>query len=77
MNLYKPYKAYVSIGLALISIGAVMFKYVTSLETEANTKAKPIPREIDFYPRPTIRTLEVVDPEDTPYTKEELEEIFR
>lgn len=28
-------------------------------------------------PRPTLQQLEVVEPEDTPYTKEELEEIFR
>ena len=28
-------------------------------------------------PRPTLRHLEIIEPEDTPYTKEELEEIFR
>lgn len=71
MSRYNPYKAYVSIGLAAISIGAVVFKHITSPETE------PIPRQTDFQPRPALRPLEVVDPEDTPYTKEELAEIFR
>ena len=28
-------------------------------------------------PRSTLQQLEVVEPEDTPYTKKELEEIFR
>ena len=65
------YKLYASIGLAVISIGAVTIKHITSPEAE------PIPRETDFSPRPTLRPLEVVNPEDTPYTKEELEEIFR
>lgn len=78
MNHYKPCKAYVSIGLAIISIGAVMFKCTSpETETEAKAKAEPIPRQTDFQSRPTLRPLEVVDPEDTPYTKEELEEIFR
>ena len=71
------YKLYASMSLAVIAMGAVTLKYITSPETEANTKAEPIPRETDFSPRPTLRPLEVVNPEDTPYTKEELEEIFR
>lgn len=71
MSRYKPYKAYISIGLAVISIGATTLKYITSPEAEST------PRQTDFQPRPTLRPLEVVDPEDTPYTKEELEEIFR
>lgn len=65
------YKLYASIGLAVIAMGAVMFIDITSPEAE------PIPRETDFCPRPTLRPLEVVEPENTPYTKEELEEIFR
>lgn len=65
------YKLYTSVGLAVIAMGAVIFTDLTSPEAEY------IPRETDFNPRPTLRPLEVVDPEDTPYTKEELEEIFR
>lgn len=65
------YKLYTSMGLAVISMGAVIFMDLTSPEAE------PIPRETDFCPRPTLRSLEVVEPENTPYTKEELEEIFR
>ena len=65
------YKLYTSIGLAVIAMGAVIFTDLTSPEAE------PIPRQTDFQTRPTLRPLEVVDPEDTPYTKEELEEIFR
>lgn len=67
----KRYKLYTSIGLAVIAMGAVTLKHIT------NPEAEPIPRQTDFQPRPTLRPLEVVDPEDTPYTKEELEEIFR
>lgn len=65
------YKLYTSIGLAVTAMGAVIFTDLTSPEVE------PTSRETDFQPRPTLRPLEVVDPEDTPYTKEELEEIFR
>lgn len=71
MSRYNPYKAYVSIGLAVISIGAVTLKHITW------TEAEPTSRETGFQPRPTLRPLEVVEPEDTPYTKEELAEIFR
>lgn len=35
------------------------------------------PSDSETAPRPTLQQLEVVEPEDTPYTKEELEEIFR
>ena len=35
------------------------------------------PSDYEVTPRPTLRQLKVVEPEDTPYTKEELEEIFR
>ena len=65
------YKLYASIGLAVISISTVMVMNLTRVETE------PTSREADFRPRPTLRPLEVVEPEDTPYTKEELSEIFR
>lgn len=67
----KRYKLYTSIGLAVIAMGAVTLKHITSPEAE------PVLLETDFSPRPTLRPLEVIEPEDTPYTKEELEEIFR
>lgn len=35
------------------------------------------PSDAGLTPRPTLQKLEIVEPEDTPYTKEELEEIFR
>ena len=59
----------VTTAVALISILGSIGTGIYMLHTH--------PSDSGVTPRPTIQQLEVVDPEDTPYTKEELEEIFR
>ena len=45
-------------------------------DTEVQVQVK-VETEVEMPTRPILQQLEVVEPEDTPYTKEELEEIFR
>lgn len=64
MNRYS-----VTTAVALISVLGVIGTGLYILHTR--------PSDSEMTPRPTLRPLKVVEPEDTPYTKEELEEIFR
>lgn len=64
MNRYS-----VTIAVALVSVLGAIGAGMYALNTR--------PSDSGMTPRPTLRQLKVVDPEDTPYTKEELEEIFR
>lgn len=60
---------YVTTAIALVSILGAIGTGMYVLNTH--------PSGSEVTPRPTLRQLEVVEPEDTPYTKEELAEIFR
>lgn len=62
-------RTYVTTTIALVSVLGAIGTGMYVLNT--------CPSESEVTPRPTLQQLEVVEPEDTPYTKEELEEIFR
>lgn len=72
---------YIITAVALVSVlGAIgTGMYVLSThpsDTEVKVQVK-VETEVEMPTRPILQQLEVVEPEDTPYTKEELEEIFR
>lgn len=62
-------RTYVTTTIALVSVLGAIGTGMYALNTR--------PSDSGVTPRPTLRQLEVVEPENTPYTKEELEEIFR
>lgn len=71
----NKYSVTIAIASVLGAIGAGM--YILHIRpSDAEVKVK-METKVEVPPRPTLQQLEVVDPEDTPYTKEELEEIFR
>lgn len=76
MNRYLISTAVALVGI-LGAIGTGMYALHTRpSDTEVQVQVK-VETEVEMPTRPILQQLEVVEPEDTPYTKEELEEIFR
>ena len=74
MNRYSITTVVALVGI-LGAIGTGMYALHTRpSDTEVQVKVET---EVEMPTRPILQQLEVVEPEDTPYTKEELEEIFR
>ena len=76
MNRYSV-TAEVALVSVLGAIGTGMYiLHTRPSDAEVQVQEK-LETEVEVPPRPILQQLEVVEPEDTPYTKEELEEIFR